>query len=670
MERTGTPFPIPKRTSLPRDTRRRSLPAPSRQGARQPKAPRDRTNREPASPEVIASLISSLSAVSLPASEHFDDKTLFTRASQSTPASPNAFRTSFTGRGDYFRRSSGVPPIPRSPHLDSDGEAFHDSVEYLHPNDAAAPPVIRTSKRNSGTYPFSDATPNSGEVTPFWKRYARENGGEYPEQDAQNSAAAAPTVDIVDRRRSSATSVARRHQKGLTQKGSRETIREREGKRGLGSIGDQSGTLQHGRTDRGDGRREKRASASTSPPVVGPTFDENFFTFNVPDFSATSKANSRDATVGPSEVAQDADPTLVPDGFIPARRASLRRASGPRATDANAEQSSAPKSSRALDASDQSRREVDRTVSDLLNQTRDIGTSNGAETSNGARSKRRKGPPESMVFSRSTKLRSPVGSPTIVPSRPTTKEDSKENRPATAGGETRATGDDESAPSPAVMQRRARDGPTNTKSYAATYLKARSVSPAGRPSQESSPQAARSNAAQARRRSSRLRRRSQPADGKGAQRHQRTFSNPLGRNSTSSAVTRPPQIVVEDRPSTADSIEDAVDAYLCSPRLSQKIHHPETGRVISFSEVGDSEGFAVFCCVGMGLTRYIMAFYDELALTLKLRLITPDRPGVGESDAHTDGAGTPLGWPGQYSSLLSHYHIPNPPSNHTDINDI
>ncbi|KAF5019487.1 hypothetical protein F66182_8494 [Fusarium sp. NRRL 66182] len=100
-----------------------------------------------------------------------------------------------------------------------------------------------------------------------------------------------------------------------------------------------------------------------------------------------------------------------------------------------------------------------------------------------------------------------------------------------------------------------------------------------------------------------------------------------------------------DRPQSADSVDDAVESYLCSPRLSQKIRHPQTGRVISFSEVGDSEGSAVFCCVGMGLTRYITAFYDELALTLKLRLITPDRPGVGDSEAYSDGTATPLSWP-------------------------
>ncbi|RYP00229.1 hypothetical protein DL764_006565 [Monosporascus ibericus] len=107
----------------------------------------------------------------------------------------------------------------------------------------------------------------------------------------------------------------------------------------------------------------------------------------------------------------------------------------------------------------------------------------------------------------------------------------------------------------------------------------------------------------------------------------------------------PEPMVGYERPGSADSVDDAVESYLCSPRLSQKIRHPTTGRVISFSEVGDSEGSAVFCCVGMGLTRYITAFYDELALTLKLRLITPDRPGVGDSEPYADGTSTPLSWP-------------------------
>lgn len=118
------------------------------------------------------------------------------------------------------------------------------------------------------------------------------------------------------------------------------------------------------------------------------------------------------------------------------------------------------------------------------------------------------------------------------------------------------------------------------------------------------------------------------------------------KNAESLAVKPPnqPETVQEGRPTTADSIDHQVNMFIRSSRLTQKIKHPQTGRTISFSEVGDPKGHAVFCCVGMGLTRYVTAFYDELASTLRLRLITPDRPGVGESPV--DPLGTPLSWPG------------------------
>lgn len=109
-----------------------------------------------------------------------------------------------------------------------------------------------------------------------------------------------------------------------------------------------------------------------------------------------------------------------------------------------------------------------------------------------------------------------------------------------------------------------------------------------------------------------------------------------------------PEKIVEERPSSADSIDDDVKKFIHHPRLSQKIRHPQSGRTIAFSEVGDSDGHAVFCCVGMGLTRYVTAFYDELAMTLGLRLITPDRPGVG--DTPSDPNGTPLSWSGTFGA--------------------
>ncbi|EMD01226.1 hypothetical protein BAUCODRAFT_118932 [Baudoinia panamericana UAMH 10762] len=107
-----------------------------------------------------------------------------------------------------------------------------------------------------------------------------------------------------------------------------------------------------------------------------------------------------------------------------------------------------------------------------------------------------------------------------------------------------------------------------------------------------------------------------------------------------------------------DSIEDAVTQYLKAPRLSRKVKHPGSNRTISFSEVGDPEGAAVFVSVGMGLTRYVSAFYDELATTLRLRLITVERPGVGASDPYPAGhRGGPLSWPEDVLAICEHLNI-------------
>nr|POE47499.1 hypothetical protein CFP56_00830 [Quercus suber] len=125
-------------------------------------------------------------------------------------------------------------------------------------------------------------------------------------------------------------------------------------------------------------------------------------------------------------------------------------------------------------------------------------------------------------------------------------------------------------------------------------------------------------------------------------------------------TTNDPRQGTADRPDMQrrDSIDDTISDYLNDPRLSRKVKHPITGRVISFSEVGDPNGAAVFVCVGMGLTRYVTAFYDELATTLRLRLITPDRPGVGRSEPYpsTDRPG-PLSWPDDVLAICQELNI-------------
>ncbi|CAG8520866.1 5441_t:CDS:2 [Diversispora eburnea] len=74
-----------------------------------------------------------------------------------------------------------------------------------------------------------------------------------------------------------------------------------------------------------------------------------------------------------------------------------------------------------------------------------------------------------------------------------------------------------------------------------------------------------------------------------------------------------------------------ITAFLAAPRLTQRVRL-KNGRVVSFSEVGDRNGFPVFIFLGMGCVRYFIAFFDDLASSYGLRLICPDRPGVGLSD--------------------------------------
>lgn len=103
------------------------------------------------------------------------------------------------------------------------------------------------------------------------------------------------------------------------------------------------------------------------------------------------------------------------------------------------------------------------------------------------------------------------------------------------------------------------------------------------------------------------------------------------------------------RSNSVSSIEESVKAILDNVKLSRTIRQPLEKRVISFSDVGDPNGPVVFCCVGMGVTRYISAFHDELAATFGLRIITPDRPGIGGSAPYLEGSRSPISWPGRFS---------------------
>jgi hypothetical protein len=164
MDGTSTPPPIPNRTR--QHARRKSLQGPST-------PPSNRAHLQPASPEVISSLITSLSIISSPANLLFESSS----GSQSTPASPSpsntTFHTSFGNLNTHINNgsklSSGSFGIDYGAYdRPSLRELQEESLDEL----AASPPVIRTSKPPSGFSPLT-APKSPGRDTSHLKSFLR-----------------------------------------------------------------------------------------------------------------------------------------------------------------------------------------------------------------------------------------------------------------------------------------------------------------------------------------------------------------------------------------------------------------------------------------------------------------------------------------------------------------
>ena len=137
----SSPPLIPVRTKV--HTRRRSLQGPSTPSS-------NRVHIQPASPEVISSLISSLSIISSPANQLFEHSSL-----PNTPATSNSIANG------YFSSSHAHRSLPASGgSFGLDYGAYNqpslnelivteESLDEL----AASPPVIRTAKPPSGFSP-------------------------------------------------------------------------------------------------------------------------------------------------------------------------------------------------------------------------------------------------------------------------------------------------------------------------------------------------------------------------------------------------------------------------------------------------------------------------------------------------------------------------------------
>ena len=535
----------------------------------------------PASPEVISSLITSLSIISQPAHRLFDGHP--TSVSAPTTPAPGSFGVE---HGAFLS-----PPLSK---LDEE-----HSLDDL----AACPPVVRTSKPPSG---FSQLTAQKSPRTP--KSPSRDlssslrsllrssrpssRGSEVSSYDDSRSIGnlsveCSGSLRRQDSQDSWGRLTGRKH-RGLMYMSSKERLRASSTERKRASVGAVGGNPN------GLG-----GSANPQTLIPDPFFAETPISEEPAygDYLSSSDLPVRSPSF---------DTSSFP-ASIPARESSLRK------TGFGAKRSSQRRSKREGDAG----------VNDSIPEHEEHDRARDPPTATRPSHPVRHDSKTDRRY-RSDLLRPDMPhstQPIMSTSQPTNESSSTHERPGAT-----EDGLDDGAPAPAI--------------YASRRRSAHSTE---------------------RRRSGRVSGRTTPEPGE-TLKTQRSSSRLARLSGTKSPeleerpAPSPEPSVGYERPRSADSVDDAVESYLCSPRLSQKIKHPQTGRVISFSEVGDPEGSAVFCCVGMGLTRYITAFYDELALTLKLRLITPDRPGVGDSEPYTDGTATPLSWPGA-STLASHARL-------------
>lgn len=579
-----------------------------------------RLNTPGASPEVISSLITSLSAFSRPLSAHFESPSYLNPNGIQTPPNNTSTPSSPTGQlGGSFGVDYGAYTQPSLNEI-REGEVSLDEL-------AAAPPVIRTSKPPSGFSPLtaqkSPRSPGTRDASGLRSLLSRSSSGGLSRPSSRGSVASgAESIGkpSIERSRETQTNVegdtlkrqnshdswgkkSGRNQRGLMYMSSRERLKENEATKKRASIG-AVGSHSNGLASTGGNLRLDPLSAES-------VINEESLSESPPQ----SQRPSWSADTGNG-------------GGLPSQRPIPTRDSSLRKTGPNAKRSSARNS--------KSKRDSDGAANDTIQEL--------DEHSSGTRNSKTEAKRRQATIKRDdldpVRLSADLSRNPSSFSKP--RPDIYSTSPSTPASAMFPDLDpvDDGAPSPAVAQGRRRDRDTSAERRYRRRSGHLTPDPLGGYLSENG-----SATLKTKRSSSRLKRLS------GAASPTTDRSSDHGVSARNSHSDQPH--IAYERPTSADSVDDAVESYLCSPRLSQKIRHPQTGRVISFSEVGDPSGSAVFCCVGMGLTRYITAFYDELALTLKLRLITPDRPGVGDSEPYAEGTATPLGWPGTLPLKIS-----------------
>ena len=583
-----------------RARRHQSVPARSTQAEGSPPPFMD-----PTSPEMINSLISSLSAISIPFQNYFDNGPAAAEPGSELHSTEIVDSGYYSIDRPHHIHGGGVSEdTPGSPDDTSEGQ-------FLRPDDAAASPVVRMAR----SPPSPKSPPKSLTSQRRLSQTAKEEDLTTGTINAEQGARHSTTASVAS---SSSGRMSLKGPLGLLRRNSRDVSPEKQQQladrfRNRNSYNDGLGinvpnvprtaSLRSMRsvTDIGEEKLRPK-SILVEPPKEGATGPSPISTpgqmspveqrYNMPIGIATGKAiPNRDSSLRHSH---------THTGNAKKRRS--RGHSRQPSKDNNAE----PQFDKAILEDGKQAEQVTRRIQEIKEHRQRIRSEYEPSS-----------PPPPPARENATALsnrraHSRVRSE-IIDWEPLLENSENQNNSA---NEDEQPVPDDSAPSPAVMTVKS----SNSKSP---------MNGDSRFARNQSPSEKRSRS------TGRLERSSSMA----ARRNRRAAPNSIPASGASNAEER--------RPSTADPVKVAISDRLSSLRLTQKVAHPATGRIIAFSEVGDPKGYAVLCCLGMGVTRYLMAFYDELARSLHLRLITLDRPGVGESGPFVDEVGTPLTWPGK-----------------------
>ena len=638
-----------------KDRKRRSLPASPLKDSRRSS---NHVSVKPASPEVISSLIDTLSVISSPVKEHFDN---FPEAgiSVSTPASPNPWNTSFSGVGrGYSGRRDGLLHPERTSIRDSGGTSRRSSKGFV-------------AKTSDDEYSIGNVSIESHSPNPL----------------QSSTSLASLRSETKGKRLRSIRSL-----RSLALRGSKDSFHNPSAPQSPRSPASWS------KRETDMGRPQERLIISESPSPSPPL--NRVKEIEIP--KRTSRTITSDVLISPKRTSIQRDSKRLflngddfPDDPVSSKRNSFQLPS----QDLIPKRNSSIRHSRTFTPLDRQKK-IDHSQLDyseyteiesaaqkaaeadisLLSIDADISALSDTASFRTAPATPAPETTEEEVVRRIKELKEqkeqrirlslgdgpedlapPPKSRSRTPSPMAIKAPVSEKAPstdvATSGEEVAPAADEKTpafsaeeppAPPPTVRIAPLRIGPDGTPNISGTSTpivpptlpKSRPLTPNGSPH-------ASSITSPSRRNSKLLHKRLvSPTGADTEQKHRRRFSTPV-----------PPAVRLSTFQSDGgDSTDDAVENYLSAARLSQKVR-TVSGRVVSFSEVGDPAGSVVFCCVGMGLTRFLTAFYDELAASLNLRLITPDRPGVGGSEPQAEGNDTPLNWPDDVRCICDHLKI-------------